>query len=130
MTDPIADLLTRIRNASSAGHKRLKVPSSRMKREVVGVLLKHNYVRGFTEEKDNRQNELVIRLRYTPEQEPLITGLRRLSRPGLRRYATLDQLRIVKRRLGLTVVTTSRGVMSTGEAVNEGIGGELICHVW
>ena len=130
MTDPISDLLTRIRNASGAGHKRLAVPASQMKREVVRILSEHHYIKGFTEQADNKQNQLMIRLRYTPDQEPVITGLRRLSRPGLRRYADKDQLKIIKRQLGVTVVSTSRGIMTVSQALEEGVGGELLCHVW
>lgn len=130
MTDPLSDLLTRIRNASSAGHKRLTVPASRMKREVTRILQENHYIKGFTEQEDNKQNQLVIRLRYTPDQEPVITGLRRLSRPGLRRYADKDKLRIIKRQLGVTVVSTSRGIMTVSQAIEEGVGGELLCHVW
>jgi small subunit ribosomal protein S8 len=130
MTDPISDLLTRIRNASGAGHKRLTVPGSRMKREVTRILQENHYIKGFTEQADNKQNNLVIRLRYTPDQEPVITGLRRLSRPGLRRYADKDQLKIINRQLGVTVVSTSRGVMTVRQALEAGVGGELLCHVW
>ncbi|MBI3873058.1 MAG: 30S ribosomal protein S8 [candidate division Zixibacteria bacterium] len=130
MTDPIADLLTRLRNASRAGHKRVSVPSSRMKRDIVRLLQDSHFVRGFSEQPAGPQNELVIRLRYTPEQEPVITGIRRLSRPGLRRYATRDKVKELNRRLGVTIVTTSRGVMTTQQAMREGIGGELLCHVW
>ncbi|HWO56751.1 MAG TPA: 30S ribosomal protein S8 [bacterium] len=130
MTDPISDLLTRIRNASGAGHKRLTVPASRMKREITRILQEHHYIKGFTEQADPRQNQLVIRLRYTPDQEPVITGLRRLSKPGLRRYADKDQLKIINRQLGVTVVSTSRGIMTAKQALDQGIGGELLCHVW
>lgn len=130
MTDPLSDLLTRIRNASGAGHKRLTVPSSRMKREVARILQENHYIKGFTEQSDGKRNNLVIRLRYTPDQEPVITGLRRLSRPGLRRYAGKVQLKIVRRQLGVTLVSTSRGVMTVPQAIEEGVGGELLCHVW
>ncbi|MEW5702679.1 MAG: 30S ribosomal protein S8 [Candidatus Zixiibacteriota bacterium] len=130
MTDPIADLLTRIRNASRAGHKRVTVPSSRMRREIVRILQENHYVRGFTEQAAGPQGELVIRLRYTPEQEPVISGLRRLSRPGLRRYASREQLQKKARQLGVTVVTTSRGVMTSQQALAQGVGGELLLHVW
>jgi len=130
MTDPISDLLTRIRNASRVGHKKVSIPSSRLKREVVRVLQENHYVRGFAEVANDRQNELVVRLRYTPEQEPVITGIRRLSRPGLRRYATKEKIRARSRQLGVTVVSTSRGVMTSQQALRAGLGGELICHVW
>ena len=130
MTDPIADVLTRVRNASRAGHKRLTVPSSRMRKEVMRILAENHYIRGFAEQGDAKKPELVIRLRYTHEQDPVITGLRRLSRPGLRRYVGKDRLHVINRQLGVTVVSTSRGIMTAGEALDEGVGGELLCHVW
>jgi len=130
MTDPIADLLTRIRNASRAGHKRVTVPSSRMKREIVRILQDNHYVRGFSEQVESPQNQLVIRLRYTPEQEPVISGVRRLSKPGLRRYATSEELRKAARQVGVIVVTTSRGVMTSQQALAHRVGGELLLHVW
>ena len=94
------------------------------------ILQESHYIRGFTEQIDNRQNELLIRLRYTPDQEPVITGLRRLSKPGLRRFATRDDIKVITRQLGVTIVTTSRGIMTSHQAKQEGIGGELLCHVW
>ena len=130
MTDPIGDLLTRIRNASRAGHKKVSIPSSRLKREVVRVLQENHYVRGFVELPNDRQNELVVRLRYTPEQEPVISGIRRISRPGLRQYAAKERIRARSRQLGVTVVSTSHGVMTSQQALQAGLGGELICHVW
>lgn len=130
MTDPIADLITRIRNASMAGHKRLAVPSTRIKREIVRVMLENHYLRGYAEQPQSPQDQLLIRLRYTPTQGPVLTGLRRLSKPGLRRYATRDEIKTHNRRMGLTIVSTSRGVMSGEQAVSQGIGGELLCEVW
>ena len=130
MTDPIADLLTRIRNASMAGHKRLSMPSSKLKREIVRVLQENHYVRGFAEQPDNRQGRLLVRLRYTPSQTPVFRGIARLSRPGLRRYASCEEIRTHNRRMGMTVVSTSRGVMNGEQAVSQGIGGELLCQVW
>jgi len=130
VTDPIADFLTRIRNAYGAGHKRLTVPSSRMRREVARVLHENNYVRGFAEIPATPQNQLVVRLRYTPKQEPVITGLQRVSRPGLRKYADAQELRDMRRRLGTAIVSTSRGVMTDVEASELGVGGEVLCRVW
>ncbi len=130
MTDPIADLLTRIRNASRAGHKRVSLPSSRLRREVVRVLHENYYLRGFVEVPAVPQNQLVIRLRYTPQHESVITGLKRVSRPGLRRYGNAKDVHGIGRQLGVTVVSTSRGVMTDKEAAQQGIGGELLCRVW
>jgi small subunit ribosomal protein S8 len=130
VTDPIADLLTRIRNASSAGHKRITVPSSKLKKEVVRVLNDANFLRGFAEQPASPQNQLLVRLRYTPTQDRVINGINRVSRPGLRRYATCEQLRKLNRQMGVTVVSTSRGIMSGRQAVDAGVGGELLCRVW
>lgn len=130
MTDPIADLLTRIRNASMAGHKRLTVPSTNLKREVVRVMQENNFIRGFAEQAGGVQSTLHIRLRYTPSQEPIIRGIQRVSRPGLRRYANCEEVRQYNRRMGIVVVSTSRGIMSGDEAIAVGIGGEILCHVW
>jgi small subunit ribosomal protein S8 len=130
MTDPIADLLTRIRNAARAGHKKLAVPSSRMKREIARLLAENNYLRSYAEVPASPQNRLVIRLRYTPQHDSVITGLERVSRPGLRRYGSAEDVRAMQRKLGLTIVSTSRGIMTGREAAEQGIGGEILCRVW
>ena len=87
-------------------------------------------MRGYAEQPDSQQGKLLVRLRYTPIQEPIINGLDRVSRPGLRRYATREQLRTLNRQMGMTIVSTSRGVMSGRQAVNDGIGGEVLCRIW
>lgn len=130
MTDPISDLLARIRNAAGAGHKRVEVPASRLKTEIVRVLHENHYIRGFTEVQQPTQNKLVIRLRYTPQKESVITGLQRVSRPGLRRYGNAMDVKAVGRKLGVTIVSTSYGVMTDQEAAQRGIGGELLCRIW
>lgn len=130
MSDPIADLLARIRNAAGAGHKRVEIPSSRIKREIVRVLYENHYVRGYSEIPDDKQNKLVVRLRYTPQRESVITGLARVSRPGLRRYGDADDVKVVGRRLGVTILSTSRGIMTDQDAAKKRIGGEFLCRVW
>jgi small subunit ribosomal protein S8 len=130
MTDPISDLLVRIRNAARAGHKRVEVPASTLKREVVRVLHENHYIRGFAEVAQPVQNKLVIRLRYTPQKESVITGLERVSRPGLRRYGNAVDVKGLGRQLGMTIVSTSHGVMTDQEATQRGVGGELLCRVW
>lgn len=130
MTDPIADLLTRIRNASTAGHKRLAVPATQLKQDVVRVLHENYFLRGFAIQPESPQDQLLIRMRYTPTHEPVISGLQRVSRPGLRRYANTDQLRKLNRQMGVMVISTSRGVMSGKQAAEAGIGGEVLCRVW
>ncbi len=130
VTDPIADFLTRVRNAMRAGHKRVTVPSTRMRKEIARVLAENHYIRGFAEVQASPQNQLVIRLRYTPQQEPVITNIQRESRPGLRKYRDATGVRDLGRRLGTTVMSTSRGVMTDREAKELGIGGELLFRVW
>jgi len=130
MTDPIADLLTRIRNAAHAGHKKLTLPSSRIKREVVRILCETNYLRSYAEVPASPQNQLVVRLRYTPQHQSVITGLERVSKSGLRRYVSAADVYAMGRELGGTIVSTSRGVMTDREAGEQGIGGEILCRVW
>lgn len=130
VTDPIADFLTRLRNAAGAGHKRVTVPATRMRREIARILQENNYVKGYAEIPGVPQGQLVVRLRFTPQHESVITGLERVSRPGLRRYGTAQELAAVSRQLGVTIVSTSRGVMTGRDASEQGIGGELLCRVW
>jgi len=130
MTDPIADLLTRIRNAAHAGHKKLAMPSSRINREIARILTETNYLRSYAEVEAFPQNQLVLRLRFTPQHKSVITGLERVSRSGLRRYGSAADIQAMGRKLGVTVVSTSRGVMTDKEAGEKGIGGEILCRVW
>jgi small subunit ribosomal protein S8 len=130
MSDPIADLLTRIRNANQALKPHVDVPASRLKREVLEVLRASRYIDGFDLLDDDRQGVLRVHLKYTPERERVITGLRRISRPGLRRYVKAKDVPRVLGGLGLAVLTTPKGVMSDEECRRENIGGEVICHVW
>jgi small subunit ribosomal protein S8 len=129
-TDPIADFLTRIRNACRAKQKRFTVPSTGVRKEIARVLLENNFIRAYTEIPACPQPKLLIRLRYTPAQESYITNIRRLSRPGLRKYVERDELRLGRRQMGMLIISTSRGVMSDKEAIAQGIGGEAICRVW
>jgi small subunit ribosomal protein S8 len=130
MTDPIADLLTRIRNAAHAGHKKLTLPSSRIKREIVRILTETNYLRSYVEVPAFPQNQLVVRLRFTPQHQSVITGIDRISRSGLRRYGSAADILAEGRKLGVTIVSTSRGIMTDMEAGQQGIGGEILCRVW
>lgn len=129
-TDPIADFLTRVRNATRAKQKKLLVPSTRIRKEITRVLQENRFIRGFTEIPGSPQSSLLIQLRYTPAHESAITGIRRLSRPGLRNYRRCDELNLGRRKMGTIIVSTSRGVMSEKDAIAEGIGGEAICRVW
>jgi small subunit ribosomal protein S8 len=129
-TDPIADMLTRLRNASKARHKTVDIPSSRIKMDIARVLLAHRFIRKAVEIPDGRQSVLRLFPRYSKKDEPIITGLQRLSKPSLRRYAGTDDLNQINRRLGITVLTTSLGVVTGRQAQRLGVGGELLFRVW
>ena len=129
-TDPIADFLTRVRNASRARQKRFTVPSTGARKEIARVLVENNFIRACTEIPASPQPKLLIQLRYSPTQESYITNIRRISRPGLRRYMGRDELRLGQREMGMLIISTSRGLMSDKDAVAQGIGGEAICRVW
>jgi small subunit ribosomal protein S8 len=130
MTDPIADLLTRVRNAAQAGHPSVEIPASRLKREIARVLAEERFIDSFACYEDGKQGQLRIYLRYDGSNQSIIQGIRRLSKPGLRRYASKDRLPRVRRGLGVAILSTSRGVMTDRDARRAGIGGELLCSVW
>jgi len=129
MTDPVADYLTRLRNAIQARHKRVDVPASNLKRELTKLLLAHKYIAGFTEVKESAQGVKRIQLRYN-EGKPVISGLRRISRPGLRAYADAEALPRVLGGLGMAVISTSKGLMTDKEARRAQVGGEVLCEIW
>jgi small subunit ribosomal protein S8 len=129
MTDPIADMLTRIRNASSAGHKMVDIPASKMKSSIARVLYSHGYIRGFRRMEDGKQGMLRIYLSYRNGQS-LILGLKRVSRPGCRVYAGVNDIKRVMGGRGLAVLTTPRGVITDAEARKHKVGGEVLLHVW
>ncbi len=130
MTDPIADLLTRIRNASKARLDKVACPSSKMKLRILNILRDEGYIKSFNVAKQGRFDEIVIGLRYLDNREPVIEGLKRVSRPGLRHYVRHDKIPKVRNGMGTAILSTSRGVMSDREARKQGVGGELICSVW
>ena len=128
-TDPIADLLTRIRNSITRGHETTSVPHSKMKEAVLKILEADGFIHGYEiEEEDGRKN-IIIELKYVNGQ-PMIHELKRVSKPGIRRYVSSKEIPNVKRGLGIAVLTTSQGVMSSKEARQKNIGGELICTIW
>jgi small subunit ribosomal protein S8 len=129
MTDPIADYLTRIRNASRAGRKRVDIPASKLKKEITRILKDEHFIQDYTVLEDNKQNVIRIALKYK-EGESVIRGLERISRPGLRNYADAGNLPRVINGLGIAVISTSKGVMTDKRARREGVGGEVICYVW
>lgn len=130
LTDPIADMLTRIRNACKAKHKKVDIPSSKMKKEVARVLLEGKFISNFVEVEDQRQNLLRIFLKYDQANRSLISGLKRISKPGLRIYVKKESLNSFGKVMGTTIFSTSRGIMTHKEAKTAGVGGEAVCRVW
>lgn len=131
MTDPVADLLTRLRNASKAKKNAVDIPASNIKREVVRILMENKYVKDMIELPDNKQGILRVYLQYARDDEPVIKGLDRISRPGLRKYSDAQQVRLsTYNTRGLMIVSTSRGVMTNREAARLGIGGEIMVRFW
>lgn len=130
ITDAIADLLTRIRNACSAKHESVEVPSSNMKKAIVQVLLDEGYIRKFMILDDGKQGIIKIFLKYTEDKKPAITGIKRVSKPGLRIYSSVENMPKVIRGLGIAIVSTSKGVMTDRRARKEKVGGEVLAFVW
>ena len=131
VTDPIADFLTRIRNAISANHRVVEVPASNLKKEMTKVLHDKGYIRNYKFEEDNKQGTIKIALKYNPQtKQSAITNLERVSTPGLRKYAGADNLPRVLNGLGIAILSTSKGVISDKEARNENVGGEVLCYVY
>ena len=126
MTDPIADMLTRIRHANGALHETVNIPASRMKAAVLDILLQEGFVKNVEKE----ENTLKVTLKYGSNNEKVITGIKRISKPGLRVYAKKEELPRVLGGLGIAVISTSKGVMSDKQARKEGLGGEVIAYVW
>jgi len=130
MTDPIADLLTRIRNASRASIRRLEVPASKMKKRIAEILLENNFIRSIDYIEDDIQGVLRIRLKYTPEGISVIKGIKRISKPGLRVYRNNKDLYKGSRKPGMVILSTSSGIMTEKEAIHKGIGGEALFRIW
>lgn len=130
-TDPIADMLTRIRNANSSKHKTVDIPSSKMKLAIADILFQEGYIKSFEEIKEeNNQGIIRITLKYTEKGNKVIDGLKRISKPGLRVYASKDELPKVLNGLGIALISTSKGIMTDKEARKEGLGGEVLAYVW
>lgn len=130
MTDPIADLLTRVRNANSVRHEVVEVPSSKVKKEIANILLQEGYIKEINEYNDGVVPMLRLSLKYGTNKQRVITGIKRISKPGLRVYCKKDEVPKVLNGLGVAVVSTSRGMMVDREARKNGLGGEVICYVW
>ncbi len=130
MTDPIADMLTRVRNASSVKHESVEVPASNMKKEIANILLEEGFVKGFDVIEDGKQGIIRIQLKYGENNEKIITGIKRISKPGLRVYANRDDIPRVLGGLGIAIISTSKGVVTDKVAKRNGVGGEVIAYVW
>ncbi len=130
ITDPIADLLTRIRNASTAKHPSVDIPASNLKKAICQILVDEGYIKGMQVKNDTVQGTIVVTLKYQANGEPVIAGLRRVSKPGLRVYVGADELPKVLRGLGIAIVSTSKGVMTDKAARAAHVGGEVLAFIW
>lgn len=130
ITDPIADMLTRIRNANSAKHETVDVPASNMKKAIAEILNEEGYIKGYQVIEDGKQGVIRIALKYGPDKEKVISGLKRVSKPGLRIYAGAEELPRVLKGLGIAIVSTSKGIMTDKKARSQNIGGEVLAFIW
>lgn len=130
ITDSIADMLTRIRNANSAKHDSVKIPASNMKKAIAQILVDEGYIKGFTVEEDGKQGMIEIQLKYGPNKSQVITGLRRVSKPGLRIYSSCEDMPKVMKGLGTVIVSTPKGVMTDKDARKANVGGEVLAFIW
>ena len=130
VTDPIADMLTRIRNANQALHERVEMPASGMRREIARILMEEGYIDGYAVNEGQPFDTLVLTLKYGPNRERVISGLRRISRPGRRVYAKKDRPHKVLGGMGVAILSTSSGVVTGRRAQEQGVGGEVLCYVW
>ena len=130
MTDPIADMLTRIRNANSVNHDKVEIPGSKIKEAIAAILKNEGFIKDFEVIEDNKQNVIKVSLKYGANREKVISGLKRISKPGLRVYSKKDQLPKVLGGLGIAIISTSKGLMTDKEARKAGLGGEVLAYVW
>ncbi len=130
MTDPIADMLTRIRNANQMRYKEVELPASKIKLEIARILKEQGFIEDFKVKKNNIQNIIVLNLKYGQNKERVITGLKRISKPGLRVYAKTEEMPKVLNGLGIAIVSTSKGIMTDKEARKESLGGEVLAYIW
>ena len=130
MTDPIADMLTRLRNANSVLHDKVEIPGSKIKKAIASVLKEEGFIKDFTFTENNKQGVLTLTLKYGPKREKVISGIKRISKPGLRMYAKHAELPKGLGGLGIAIISTSKGIMSDKEARKAGLGGEVIAYVW
>jgi len=130
MTDPIADMLTRIRNANIVGHETVEIPASKMKKSIAEILLTEGFIKNFEVVEDNKQGIIKVEMKYGANKEKVINGIKKISKPGLKVYAKATDIPKVLGGLGIAIISTSKGVVSDKEARKLGVGGEVICYVW
>ena len=130
VTDAIADMLTRIRNANSAKHDSVKIPASNMKKAIAQILVDEGYIKSFTVEEDGKQGIIDVQLKYGPNKSQVITGLRRVSKPGLRIYTNVEDMPKVMKGLGIAILSTPKGIMTDKDARKANVGGEVLAFVW
>ena len=130
MTDPVADMLTRIRNANTAGHAEVSVPASKIKKNIAEILLKEGYIKAYEVVSGEVQDNIVITMKYGQGKTRVISGIKRISKPGLKVYAKKDEVPKVLGGLGIAIISTSKGLITDKEARKLGVGGEVVCYVW
>jgi len=130
VTDPIADMLTRIRNANQMRYKEVAMPNSKLKYDIAKILKEEGYIQSYKIEKNNVQNKLILTLRYGEKKERVITGLKRISKPGLRVYAKAEEIPMVLNGLGIAIISTTKGIMTDKKARKEKTGGEVLAYIW
>ena len=130
MTDPIADMLTRVRNANTVRHENVDVPASNIKKELARILLEEGFIKGYDVIEDGKQGLIRLQLKYGKNGEKVITGIKRISKPGMRVYADNHSVQKVLNGLGISIISTSKGILTDKQARELGIGGEVICYVW
>tara|TARA_B100000965_G_C19385294_1_gene666482 strand:+ start:223 stop:621 length:399 start_codon:yes stop_codon:yes gene_type:complete len=130
MTDPIADMLTRVRNANLVKHESVDIPASNLKKSIANILLEEGFIKGFDVIEDGKQGLIRVQMKYGPSKERVITGIKKITKPGLRVYAKRDEIPKVLGGLGIAIISTSSGVITDKEARKLGVGGEVICYVW
>ena len=130
MTDPVADMLTRIRNANVAGHEFVEIPASKIKKNIAEILTKEGYIKGFEMIEDGVQGSIKVQMKYGADKARVITGIKRISKPGLKVYVKADEVPRVLGGLGIAIISTSSGLITDKEARKLGVGGEVVCYVW
>ena len=130
MTDPVADMLTRIRNANIAGHATVDIPASKIKKNIAEILVKEGYIKGYEIVEGETQDTIRVAMKYGPDKAKVITGIKKIAKPGLKVYAKADEVPKVLGGLGIAIISTSSGLITDKEARKLGVGGEVICYVW